>query len=761
MKGFATFFFALIISISCYSQNFESSWIGYFSYVSIKDITQGNDKIYVASENAIFTYDLSTQEINTISTINGLSGEEITSIHYSENNRLLIIGHENGLFEIIRDDEENVLQVVDILEKPTIPPNKKRINHFNEYNDLLYIAAEYGISVYDLATLEFGDTYFIGSNGAQIDVLKTTVKPPYIYAATRLDGIKRAEVENTNLVDFANWTTLIGIGFRGIQLVGDKLYAAANNNKIYTVNDLGNVTQIDSYNENIIDFQSTNNLLTITTETTINTYNENYQLLASTSNAVSGFTLQLQSGFAFNNNQYLGTTKDGLLIVPFGSNQAQQVVPDGPINNHPFTLEASPGQLWVAYGDVTVSYNPYPLTKVGVSNLKDSIWTNIPYEELFDANDLVRIQINPDNPNEVYMTSFLKGLLKIEDQAPSILFNETNTIMEIPQGNPAIGIRIFGLDYDRQGNLWTAQALTNDALIKMSPGGQFQSFDVSSIIDGENEIAFTDLATSREGYVFFGALRNGLIGYNPNEDKFNLIDTESGNLPSKAIKSLTFDKNNTLFIGTLKGLRVLYNVSGFFEDGANTQVKPIIINDTGVGAGQELLFEQSISDIQIDGSNNKWIATASSGVFHFTSNGQETLHHFTKDNSPLPSNNVQAVAIDDLSGVVYFATKNGLVAYKGTATAPRDDLSNVYAFPNPVRPGFTGNVTIDGLTENANVKITDITGSLVFETTSEGGSVLWDTTAFGKYKVASGVYLVLVSTEDLLETKVTKIMIVR
>ena len=122
---------------------------------------------------------------------------------------------------------------------------------------------------------------------------------------------------------------------------------------------------------------------------------------------------------------------------------------------------------------------------------------------------------------------------------------------------------------------------------------------------------------------------------------------------------------------------------------------------------------------------------------------------------------MQAVAIDDLSGVVYFATINGLVAYKGTATAPRDDLSNVYAFPNPVRPGFTGNVTIDGLTENANVKITDISGNLVFETTSEGGSVLWDTTAFGRHKVASGVYLVMVSTEDLLETKITKIMIVR
>ena len=163
----------------------------------------------------------------------------------------------------------------------------------------------------------------------------------------------------------------------------------------------------------------------------------------------------------------------------------------------------------------------------------------------------------------------------------------------------------------------------------------------------------------------------------------------------------------------------------------------------------------------MDGSNNVWIATATAGVFYLTNNGQETLLRFTKDNSPLPTNNVQDIAIDPFTGVVYFATTQGLVAYRGTATAPSDTLENVHAFPNPVRPGFHGNVTIDGLTARANVKITDINGSLVFEETSQGGSVLWDTTAFGKYKVRSGVYLVLVTTDDSVETKVSKIMIIR
>jgi hypothetical protein len=205
---------------------------------------------------------------------------------------------------------------------------------------------------------------------------------------------------------------------------------------------------------------------------------------------------------------------------------------------------------------------------------------------------------------------------------------------------------------------------------------------------------------------------------------------------------------------------VLFNVSGFFDADADVEAQAIIIRDDEADVGQELLESQTITDIEVDGSNNKWIATTT-GVFYLSPNGQETLLNFTKDNSPLPSNNVQDIAIDDFSGTVYFATVNGLVAFNGTSTAPRDDLESVYAYPNPVRPGFQGNVTIDGLMANANVKITDIEGNLVYEENSRGGSIQWDTTAFGRYKVRSGVYLAIITSDDQLNTVVSKIMIVR
>ena len=748
------------------AQNFENNWTGYFSYASLKSISQGNDKIYAAAENSIFIYDLSTQETETISTINGLSGKEITTAYYSENYGLYVVGYKNGLIEIVIDGDENILKVVDIREKLTIPPDSKQINHFYEYNDKLYISTGYGISVYNMGALEFGDTYYIGDLGGQIAVTQTTVFGDLIYASTSNNGIKSALVNDENIIDYQEWTTSSLGGYKGIQTLGTELYVLNNTNILFKQDsDLGFI-EIDSFSSSVIDFGVQSNILTITTENTVEAFEEGYNLLAEVNNLM-GYDYTLQSGFYFNNIFYLGTSTLGMLVVPESPQEAFQVLPAGPLYNQPFSIDASPGQLWVSYGDVDLTFNPFPLTRKGISNFKNEAWKNIKYDSLInqlgvnDVNDLVYVKINPENPFVSYMSSYQKGLLKLNGQEPSILYNETNSPMDIALENEDEGIRVYGADFDREQNLWFVQSKIDNGLLKLTPDGQFQTIDISNIIDAESELALSKVAVSRTGYVFFGAVENGLIGYNPTTNQFNKIGEGlgSGNLPTTDIKALVFDNQNRLWIGTRKGLRVLYSVGSFFESGAETDAQPIIILEDGVP--QELLFLQSITDIEVDGSNNKWISTATSGVFYLSSNGQETLFRFTSDNSPLPSDNVLDIAIDDSSGKVYFATNDGLVAFNGTSTAARDDLENVYAFPNPVRPNFTGNVTIKGLTAKANVKITDITGNLVFETTSEGGSVQWDTTAFGKYKVASGVYLILITSDDNLQTKVAKIMIIR
>lgn len=761
------FFF---ISSLLQAQNFEDLWTDYFSYVSIKDISQGDDKIFVAAENAVFIYDLSTAEITTITSVQGLSGESISAMHYSQDTDLLTIGYENGLIEVVNISADNdVLKVVDILDKLNIPPNIKRINHFTENDGKLYVSTQFGISVYDLERLEFGDTYFIGDGGAQIDISQTTISLPYIYAATAENGIRRAILEDENIIDFAVWETVTPGNFIGIQTLGSRVLAATTDNRVLRL--LGGTTpeQVAAYSTSIRDFEVNNALLTVTTSQRIFAYSQGFIQEASVT-GLPDFNYNLQSGYSFGNFFYLGTTEQGLLRVPFGSTLAEQILPDGPLFNQPFGLDATAGQLWVSFGAVTVDYRPTPTTRKGVSRLNEEQWTNFSHDDITAAlgvenvNNIVEVTINPDDPDQVYFSSFLSGLLKFENQEPSTLFNENNSPIENPVFNGSnAGIRLYGSDFDRDGNFWFLQTLVDESLVRLSPNNQFQRIDVSDISGGREELGYKKLAISRENFVFFGGTPTGLIGYNPNNGQFNLIREGEGpgaGLPSTDIRALAFDAQNRLWIGTLSGLRVLFNPGSLFTEGADPEAQAIIFEDDE-GVGQELLFEQIITSIVVDGSNNKWIGTSTSGVFLLSPNGQETLLRFTAENSPLPSNNIQDIAIDPFTGVVYFATLNGLVAYKGSATAPRDNLEEVFAFPNPVRPGFEGNVTIDGLTQKANVKITDLEGNLVYQKTSEGGSVQWDTRAFGRYKVASGVYMVIITSEDALDTTIKKIMIIR
>jgi hypothetical protein len=253
---------------------------------------------------------------------------------------------------------------------------------------------------------------------------------------------------------------------------------------------------------------------------------------------------------------------------------------------------------------------------------------------------------------------------------------------------------------------------------------------------------------------------NGLLAFNEKyNNKFLRLKTGTdGNLPSISVRCVAVDNKNQLWIGTTRGLRIIPSVDTFVNE-TDIQTKSIIILENDLA--QELFYDQFIIDIAVDGANRKWVSIAESGVYLVSSNGQETIYHFTKDNSPLPSNNINDIEIDGVTGEVFFATDKGLVSFKGTSTNASDDLNSVYVYPNPVRPEYTGTVKIANLTNKATVKITDIEGNLVFETTSEGGTIEWDTTAFGKYKVASGVYMILVSAQDGVETTIRKVMIIR
>ena len=410
---------------------------------------------------------------------------------------------------------------------------------------------------------------------------------------------------------------------------------------------------------------------------------------------------------------------------------------------------------------------PFSLRYNGISKYTDNKWLNIPYKDVHfpdrEVSDLVRITVNPAKENQIFVSSYNSGLLKIENDKLINHYDQNNSGLEslvVPGAPNYKSVRIEQSAFDKMGNLWMTNGLIANGLKVLKPDGQWQSYNMESILENYFESRLGKLIIDKNGTKWIGTITDGLIAFNEKGNIFKKIKLgpEEGNLPVNDVRVATIDNRNQLWIGTKRGLRILSSVDRFLNSDQMI-TNPIIILEDGLA--QELLFEQFITDIVVDGANNKWIGTTDSGIFLFSPNGQETIYHFTTTNSPLPSNTVNDIDINGKTGEVFIATDKGMVSFQGISTKASQDLNNVIVYPNPVRPEFEGTVKISGLLNKCNVKITDIEGSIVYETFAEGGTIEWDTTAFGKYKVASGVYMIFISAQDGVETKVKKVMIIR
>ncbi|QBN19476.1 type IX secretion system anionic LPS delivery protein PorZ [Flavobacterium nackdongense] len=740
-------------------------WQGYFSYNDIKDISQSSTFVLAASENALFSNQLSTNQIKTTTTIDGLSGQTITSLYYSPTSNKTLVGYENGLLIVINQADGSMLNIVDIINKQ-LPANLKRINHFMEYQGIVYVSCDFGIVQFNLATLLFGDTYFIGNNGSEIRVTQTTVFNGFMYAAT-IDGIRRADITNKNLIDFNQWSQIATGSWSSVEAFTTELIA---------INSAGNIHKYNAGSNSFIsylqlpqaavDMRNSGSYLVITTPTSVYVYNQQLVLVRQiNSNQVVDATVSFSCATTIDDIIYVGTTDSGIYSTSISVSSAlKNTKPSGPARNNIFAFQVATTSVWAVYGDYDLFYNPYRLDSYGISKYGENGWLNIPYEKVFGAKSMVRVAVNPAKENEIYVSSFFSGLLKIVDDEPKILYNQTNSGLEslilVPPNPSYIDIRINGTAFDKSGNLWITNSLIKNGLKTLTTSGQWQSFSLDKILMDSSRTNYNRLSIDNNGTKWIATDKDGLVGFNEKNNVFKkiTIGTDTGNLPTTDVRVAALDNNNQLWIGTTKGLRVLSNVNSFLTEDQLTTKAIIILEDN---LAQELMYEQFITDIVVDGANNKWIGTADSGVFLVSPNGQETKYHFTETNSPLPSNAINDIDINSTTGEVFIATSKGMVSFKGVATGANEDLNSVFVYPNPVRPEYEGTVKISGLIDKATVKITDIEGNLVYETTSEGGTIEWDTTAFGKHKVASGVYMVFISAQDGIETKVKKIMIIR
>jgi hypothetical protein len=744
-------------------------WQGYFSYNEIKDLSESKTAIFAASENALFSKSIATNQIKTTNTVDGLSGQTISSLHHSPTFNKTVVGYENGLITVINEADGSMFNVVDIITKQ-LPANLKKINHFLEFEGIVYVSCDFGIVQFNLKTLQFGDTYFIGDNGAEIVINQTTIYNGFIYAATN-NGIRRADMSNKNLVDFSQWEVVAIGNWANITIFGAELFAINAVGYIHKYN--ANTNSFVGYltvAQSALDMRTKENYLIVTTPSTVFVYNVQMGLVRQiNASQIRGISPSFSCATIVDDVLSIGTKEDGLFSTTVSAAATfENITPMGPSRNNVFSIESTTSSLWAVYGGYSGTYNPYAYNNsgpnsYGISKFSEAGWLTISYDKVLGAKSLSRITVNPNNENQVFISSFYSGLLKLENDIPIKLFNAQNTGangLKSVLGQPSDDVRVNGAVFDKSGNLWLNNSLINDGFKVMKSSGEWKSYLLDNVLDRSVNTSMGRMIIDKNGTKWWGTNTDGLIAYNESIDKFKKISfgPDKGNLPSTDVRALAVDTRQQLWIGTTKGLRILSNVGSFQTEDVLT-TNPIIILEDNLA--QELLFEQFITDIVVDGANNKWIGTADSGIFLVSPNGQEIKYHFTINNSPLPSNAINDIHSNSATGEIFIATAKGLISFKGIATEASDDLKQVYVYPNPVRPEYEGTVKIAGLLNKATIKITDIEGNLVYETTSQGGTIEWDTTAFGKYKVASGVYMIFISAQDAAETKVKKVMIIR
>jgi sugar lactone lactonase YvrE len=779
MKAFSLF----LLVLSCMllpAQSGPRTWGDHLGLANCNTVAKLGSTIYASNGNALVYFDQSEINPKLFSKINGLSDVGIRLVRANRYNNKLLVIYDNCNIDVI-DQNNTIRNYTDF--KLKILSGKKLINEVTFYKQFAYLACGFGIVVFDTDKMEIKDTYYIGLNGANVDIAQVALNDSLIFAATK-NGIYKSNFTKRNLSNFKSWTldtAVLPAGpYSGIVNANgsiisafslssgdatkkgkDTLFALYNNQwDVYRPfgrvgRTLGHLFVFDSLFANAIDigaeiFLARNGSIF----TMLNSFNGQV-------NYGSFRDLFITKDHTANISFWVADAKNGLYqtygYYPyFPQNRVKR---NGTNSSNTCNIDVYNGQLAVSPSNVGSAGAGSYLTD-GLNFLKAGEWS---YREVKDANgkpviDVTGVLYDRKKINQYWASSWNSGVMQFRNDSLIKTYNKSSVGMpEKIAGEP----RCVGLSMDKDGNLWFAQSDQTGYLSAITKTGAYVNLNF-----GAEKITHKTFVDKNN---FVWALHdggNGITVYkntnftSPVKDqnyKLLLKGIGLGNLQSNDVRAIAEDLDGKIWIGTAEGISVFYNPSSLFT-ASNIDAEPIkIVQDGNV---ELLLANESISAIVVDGANNKWVGTAFGGVYCFTSDGQTQLYHFTKENSPLNSNSIIELAYNSQTGDVFIASELGIQSFRSTILAGEADYSQVMAYPNPVKPNYNGTVLIKGLVDNSVVKITDVAGNMVWEVKSTGGQIEWPITNFSGQRVSSGVYVVYSATTTGELKAVSKILIV-
>lgn len=769
-KRIVTILLTLLCSLPMQAQLGVGKWRDCFSYYELHKVLQAGDRIYASATGGLFYYDLDDLTVNRMNKTTILNDVGISTFAYDQQTKDLVIAYNNANIDIVRNDK--VTNISDI--KRNNIGGSKNINSIRFKDRCAYIACGFGIVVVDLTRNEIKETFYLGEDGTYLGINDIAFTDSLIIAATD-NGILYADKDNPYLNINTNWTLdesslLAGLKVKRLETGDDGqlvalAYSDGSDTTVYREN--GTMTFAPLTSGNIRNIKVSQNKLLVCHQDRVSIYDGQYTLLQDVGD-IDWMKMDANDAeLGSDGTLWIAHQWAALASIEMSNNmRLSTFYPQGPSSDNSYRLTAYDNELMVSPGGHTTTYSGVYLP-ANVFTFDGKEWKALedPDHLLDGVTDIIEVAVNPRNQKVRLAAAWRSGIVEITDNKVTNLYNETNSdgaLQPYVEGNYN-ALFTGAIAYDNKGNAWITNSLKQNGLAVLYNNGSWQSFNTYSMVNG-SDLDHIIWDSIRGLKLFWG--RANKIFVHDGESKMAYIDPNNGaKLETSIVNCVAQDHNGNIWIGTNKGIKVVYNLSSIFDNGGEGERSPVTCNNilyNENGISEYLMAYESVTSIVVDGANRKWVGTSTGGLYLLSANGLEQIEHFTAANSPLFSDKIVSLAIMPWSGQLFITTDKGLETYRSTATyAFSEPMDDIHAFPNPVRPDYDGPIAIKGFTRNGIVHITDAAGNTVFSTRANGGQAIWNGCTNSGERVASGIYYVFASAEDGSMRSATKIMVIR
>lgn len=726
------------LSIANFAQEIPiGTWRTHGSFNSIHSLSIGANNVYASSSNGVMIFNLADNSLSTITKLDGLSSTGITQVAVDQPRKQVLIAYGDGNLDILR---ENEMINFDRLKNSTTVTGSKRINHIALNGTLAYLSTDYGLVVFDLIQLEVKETWRdLGPAGEKIKVYQSTFLSDSVFLATE-KGVLAGDMSD-NLLDFNNWKRFSSGVFNGniqsITTFNSKVYTAINGSGIHRYQN--GIWTLESFLPGLSYRNITAGVtkMFITEGSNLHTVNTSNAVTLVTSSKIVKPIIAFEDA---SNKLWIGDDRNGLVSDKSGA--FESYLPNGPTFSNGFRLKYTQrvdynnkDMMYAVSGGFTSSYLPALNTEY-LNYFMQGSWVA---ETPFTNKDLVDVDFLL--PSKVCLASYGQGLQVIHENASKDFYNNTNSTL--------VNNKITAIE-SANGVLWVAEYGASKPLHKFDPAnGTWQSYTLPYVYPVEIKVDYLGNVWMLQDPAIGGGIL--VVDVAGNRTAYLTDVTGSGGLPNRSVYSIAMDREGQVWVGTASGAAYFPDPSRVFSAGINS-VKPIFEN-------RFLLRDEKVTAIEVDAGNRKWMGTER-GAWLFNPFGEKQVYNFNAANSPLLSDKIVDMEINSQSGEIFFITDAGIVSFRSDAISSDAAFHQVKIFPNPVTAEFNGQVGISGLATDAFVKITDVSGKLIWQSQANGGTATWNVRDYNGRRAASGMYLVFSTALDGSESVVGKIAVV-